>query len=243
MSLLSFGQKTASVVWIEPHRVRTSQGEKPVTGSPTEDQLAQALTSLPQGPTQWIVDDLMAPAVLLRDIVELPPGAEAREAFFRWRFNQAMATDGAHAVQALALEDGAWLLAGMPEAKRDAWVQVGSKLGRSVHSIIPRWLWLYNRLAPSRSIPGMLLSLCPHPGGTYTGTLAAWGRSLTLLRQWSEPLGPDAWITERILPTSAYLQRENRTPQEIWIWGAPTWPQGSIPLHMIQPEIPSIETL
>ena len=243
MSLLSFAPKTASVLWIEPHRFHTAQGEKPNEGIPTEDRLAQALTNMPLGPTQWIVDDLMAPSVLVRDIVELPPSSEAREAFFRWRFNQALALDTPHAVQALALEDGAWLLAGLPELQRDAWVQLGLKLGRTVHSIIPRWLWLYNRLAPSRSTPGMLLSLCPVAGGKYTGTLAAWGRGLVLLRQWSEPLNPEGWISERVLPSSAYLQRENRTPQEIWVWGAPAFPPTSIPLHMIQPEIPASETL
>ncbi len=243
MSLLAFGPKTASVLWIEPHRIHTEGGDRAIQGLPTEDQLAQALTNLPLGPTQWIVDDLMAPAVLLRDIVELPQGSEARDAFFRWRFNQAMAQDGLHAVQALALEDGAWLLAGMPEAQRDAWVQLGLKLGRSVHSILPRWLWLYNRLAPSRSMPGMLLSLCPTAAGKYTGTLVAWGRGLALLRQWNEPLDPDGWISERVLPSAAYLQRENRSPQELWVWGAPHFPPTSIPMHPIQPEIPSSETL
>ena len=89
----------------------------------------------------------------------------------------------------------------------------------------------------------MLLSLCPAPGGKFTGTLAAWGRSLSLLRQWSEPVDPDAWISERILPSSAFLQRENRSPQELWVWGAPNFPSTSIPLHMIQPEIPVSEAL
>lgn len=243
MSVLSFAPKTASVLWIEPHRLHTGHGEKLIDGLPTEDQLAQALANLPPGPSQWIVDDLMAPSLLVRDIVELPASSEAREAFFRWRFNQGMAMEGHYAVQALALEDGAWLLAGLSEPQRDAWVQLGLKMGRAVHSLLPRWLWLYNRLAPSRSTPGMLLSLCPSPGGKYTGTLAAWGRGLALLRQWSEPLNPEGWITERVLPSSAYLQRENRTPQEIWVWGAPAFPPTSIPLHMIQPEIPVSETL
>ena len=246
MSLFSFGAKSASVLWIEPHRLHTGGSDRAIhsaDGLPSEDELAQALTNLPTGPTQWIVDDLMAPSVLIRDIVELPPGAEARDAFFHWRFKQAMALDTPHAVQALALEDGAWLLAGMPETQRDAWVQLGLKMGRSVHVLLPRWLWLYNRLAPSRTMPGMLLSLCQAPGGKFTGTLAAWGRNLTLLRQWSEPADPDAWISERILPSSAFLQRENRSPQEIWVWGAPDFPPTSIPLHMIQPEIPVSEAL
>src|SRR5512141_2058456 len=143
MSLFSFGAKTASVLWVEPHRLHTERGDRALdsaTGLPTEDELAQALTTLPAGPTQWIVDDLMAPSVLIRDIVELPPGSEARDAFFRWRFNQAMGLDAPHAVQALDLGDGAWLLAGMPEIQRDAWTQLGLKLGRSVHVLVPRGL-------------------------------------------------------------------------------------------------------
>ena len=156
MSLFSFGAKSASVLWIEPHRLHTESGDRAIhsaDGLPSEDELAQALVKLPAGPTQWIVDDLMAPSELIRDIVELPPGSEARDAFFRWRFNQAMALDTPHAVQALPLDDGAWLLAGMPEAQRNAWVQLGLKMGRSVHVLLPRWLWLYNRLAPSRTMP------------------------------------------------------------------------------------------
>ena len=244
--MFSFGAKSASVLWIEPHRIHTESGDRAThsaDGVPSEDELAQALTKLPAGPTQWIVDDLMAPSVLIRDIVELPPGSEARDAFFRWRFNQAMALDVPHAVNALPLDDGAWLLAGMPEAQRDAWVQLGLKMGRPVHVLLPRWLWLYNRLAPSRTMPGMLLSLCPAPGGKYTGTLAAWGRSLSLLRQWTDPVDADAWIAERILPSAAFLQRENRSPQEIWVRGAPNFPPTSIPLYMIQPEIPVSEAL
>jgi len=246
MSLFSLGAKSASVLWIEPHRLHTESGDRAIhsaDGLPSEDELAQALAKLPAGPTQWIVDDLMTPSVLIRDIVELPLGSEARDAFFRWRFNQALALETPHAVQALALDDGAWLLAGMPEAQRDTWVQLGLKMGRPLNVLLPRWLWLYNRLAPSRSMPGMLLSLCPSQGGKFTGTLAAWGRSLSLLRQWSEPVDADAWISERILPSVAFLQRENRSPQEIWVWGAPNFPATAIPLHMIQPEIPVSEAL
>ncbi len=246
MSLFSFGAKNATVIWIEPHRIHIESGDRTINsadGLPNEDDLAQALTKMPLGPTQWIVDDLMAPSVLIRDIVELPQGSEAIDAFFRWRFNQAMASEIPHAVQAVPLEEGAWLLSGMPEVQRDAWVQLGLKMGRTVHVLLPRWLWLYNRLAPSRTMPGMLLSLCPAAGGKFTGTLAAWGRGLSLLRQWSDPVDPDTWVTDRILPSAAFLQRENRSPQEIWVWGAPNFPPTSIPLHMIQPEIPVSEAL
>ena len=77
MSLFSFGAKTASVLWIEPHRLHTESGDRGIhssNGFPSEDELAQALTNLPPGPTQWIVDDLMAPSVLLREGVCLRHG-------------------------------------------------------------------------------------------------------------------------------------------------------------------------
>jgi hypothetical protein len=117
------------------------------------------------------------------------------------------------------------------------------RLGRPIHKLVPRWLWLYNRLAPTRELPGVLLSLGPAGNGRFTGTLAAWGRTLFLLRQWSEPLDIEGWQSERLLPTLAFLQREGRSPQELWIWGVPRWPESSLPAQVIQPEIPDQETL
>lgn len=243
MSLLRLGAAQAPAVWLEPHRIHAEGTTKPLAGLPTPDQLAQSLMALPSGPTAWIVDDLYAPSLILRDIVELPSGDEARDSFFRWRFSQHLALDTPHSVQATALGDGAWLLAGIAESLRDEWMHEGTHLGRPIHSLIPRWLWLYNRLAPSRETPGMLLSLCPHPGGTYTGTLAAWGRTLTLLRQWSDPVSPEVWNAERVAPTSAFLQRESRTPSELTVWGAPQWPAGPLPHQVLAAELPTVEAL
>jgi hypothetical protein len=61
----------------------------------------------------------------------------------------------------------------------------------------------------------------------------AWGRTLCLLRQWSEPLAPEGWIEERIAPSGAFLQRESRTPQQLFIWGASAWPESSLSLRII----------
>ncbi|MBI4911461.1 MAG: hypothetical protein HY823_01885 [Acidobacteria bacterium] len=243
MSLLSLGARQAGVLWLEPNRLRAGNQHRVLEGLPTEDQLAQALSSLPQGPSLWILDDLWAPAALLRDIVEIPSGPEAQDAFFRWRFAQATALEGEHAVQALQVDAGVWLLAGLPQDLRDAWLALALRLGRPIHGLVPRWVWLYNRLAPSREAPGILLSLCPAGGGRFTGTLAAWGRSLTLLRQWREPAEVEIWHAERLLPTVAFLQREGRGPQDLWIWGASKWPESALPSHLIQPEIPSTEAL
>ena len=110
-----------------------------------------------------------------------------------------------------------------------------------MRSLQPRWLWLYNRLAASREVPGMLLSLCPASGGTYTGTLAAWGRTLTLLRQWTEPASPAAWVQERVLPSAAWLHRESRSPHELLVWGAPGWPDCGFPCRILDPAIPARE--
>lgn len=243
MSLFNLGTREASLLWLEPHRIHADAHDRPLAGPPTEDQLAQALTALPEGPTGWVVDDLYAPSMVLRDIVDLPAGDEAKEAFFRWRFNQHLALDTPHAVQALNLGEGAWLLAGMPESLRDAWTQEAMRMGRPIHRLVPRWLWLYNRLAPKQETPGLLLSLRAHPGGLYTGTLVAWGRTLTLLRQWSDPASPEQWNLERILPTAAFLQREARTPHALWIWGAAQWPEGSIPVHVLPQDIPAQEAV
>ena len=243
MTLFKLGASQASVVWLEPHRIHAEGTSKPVTGVPTLDQLAQTLVGLPPGPSSWIVDDLYAPSLILRDIVELPAGDEARDAFFRWRFNQHLALETPHAVQALALGDGAWLLVGIAENLRDEWMQEAVRLGHPIHSLIPRWLWLYNHLAPSRETPGMLLSLCPQPGGTYTGTLVAWGRTLTLVRQWSEPATPEEWNNERVFPTAAFLQRESRPPSDLTLWGAPQWPAGPLPHQLLPSDLPTVEVL
>jgi hypothetical protein len=94
-------------------------------------------------------------------------------------------------------------------------------------------LHLYNLLAPALNLPGMLLSLSPAEPGQYAGTLVAWGRTLCLLRQWSEPLSVEGWVEERIAPSAAFLQRESRTPQQLFIWGAASWPEGNLPVRIL----------
>lgn len=234
MSLLDFRTQTASLLWLESHRVLAEEHRRPLSGPPTEDQLAQALTALPDGPTRWVVDDLWAPSILMRDIVELPAGSEARDAFFRWRFQQALRTESPQAVSYLALGDGQWLASGLGEEQRERWIALALRLNRTLVSLQPRWLWLYNLLAPSQELPGLLLSLAPAGDGTYTGTLAAWGRSLCLVRQWDEPLSPERWIEERLAPSVAFLQRESHGPQMAYLWGAEgPWPSLGMPVTML----------
>ena len=222
-----------SLFWLEAHRLHAGSHRQSLAGLPTEDQLVRALSALPQGPTRWIVDDLWTPSVLLRDLAELPRGAEAQEAFFRWRFGQSLALDEPHFVQALEIEPGTWLASGIREDLRDSLLQLGQRLERNIHSLTPRWLHLYNLLAPDLDLPGMLLSLSPAGQNRYAGTLVAWGRTLCLLRQWSEPLDPQGWNDERIAPSAAFLQRESRTPQTLHIWGAQSWPDAGIPMHIL----------
>jgi hypothetical protein len=231
------------MVWLEPHRVHAGGQFHPFSGAPEGDGLSRILAALPQAPTHWVVDDPWIPSLLLRDIVEVPAGTEAREAFFRWRFSQDLLLDAPQFVQALALEQSAWLLTGLPQQLRDAWIQMAAVAGRPMRRLQPRWLWLYNRLAPTREMPGILLSLSLQDEGMYTGTLASWGHNLTLLRQWVEPATADTWSQERLLPTIAYLQREARSPQELHVWGAAHWPDCGLPVRILQPEIPAQESL
>lgn len=229
---MNLGRRARALLWMENHRLIAGPHRRSLQGLPTEDQVAQALTAMPEGASAWVVDDLWAPALLARDIAELPSGGEAREAFFRWRFQQAFGAETPWAVQAVHLEDGPWLLNGIPEPTRDAWVALAARLGRPIVSIQPRWLWLFNRLAPTLDLPGMLLSLTPSGDGRYSGTLAAWGRGLCLLRQWEEPMTAAAWNEERIAPSAAFLQRDSRNPQLIHIWGAAgEWPYLGMPVQ------------
>jgi hypothetical protein len=233
----------ASMVWLEPHRVHAGGATQELEAFPGEEQLAQVLSNLPLGPTKWVVDDHWTPALLLKDFVEVPPGAEARDAFFRWRYAQHLALEEPQSVQTLELDEAAWLLIGMPKALRESWLQLALRLGRPIHALVPRWLWIYNRLAPTLQMPGMLLSLSSGEDGDFTGTLAAWGRTLTLLRQWNEPASPEVWMEERVLPTAAFLQRENRSPQELLVWGTGTWPQGALATRLLPFEVPAQEAL
>jgi len=243
MRIAGPGQKHASMVWLEPLRVHAGSQFHPISGPEAVADLARILANLPAGPTCWVVDDALVPTLLLRDIVELPPGGDAREGFFQWRYRQDLMLEGPQFVQALALGENAWLLAGMPQELRDAWVQVATAAGRPMRRLIPRWLWIYNDLAPDREVPGLLVSLSAQGDGTFTGTLAAWGKNLILLRQWAEPADLEAWNQERVLPTIAYLQRDARSPQEIHVWGVPRWPDCGLPVRILQPEIPAQESL
>lgn len=233
MKLPSLAHPEASLVWLEEHRMVAGPHRTPLFAEPSEAQLAEALSALPQAPTRWVVDDLWTPSILLRDLTELPKGPEAQEAFFRWRFMQTLALEEPHFVQVLEVEPGIWLASGIREAFRESLLQLGVRLDRSLHALTPRWLYLYNQLAPTLDLPGMLLSLGPAGEGRYTGTLVAWGRTLTLLRQWAEPLSPEGWIEERIAPSAAFLQRESRTPQQLYIWGAPAWPETQLPVRLM----------
>jgi len=235
--------KQASMVWLDSHHVHVGGNTRALNALAEEARLPPLLAELPAGPTKWVVDDLWAPSLLVRDVVEVPSGVEAQEAFFKWRFGQGLALEEPQTVQALPLGEGGWLLAGLPLERREAWIQMALRLGRPIHALIPRWLWIYNRLAPVQDVPGMLLSLSPDGEGGYTGTLAAWGRTLVLLRQWADPASPQTWMTERVLPSAAFLQRDGRPPQQLWIWGAPSWPEGPMMTHLLQPEIPAQETL
>ncbi len=226
-------------LWIETHRLRAGEApdirwDRPLSGLPTEDQLAQALTALDAGPTAWILDDLYVPSILLRDVVELPEGTEARESFWRWKFQQSMALEAAHSVQALLVEPGLWLVAGIREDWRDAWMTFAQRLERPIHSLQPRWLHLYNRLAQDMDAPGLLLSLSPAGPGRWTGTLTAWGRTLSLLRTWSEAADMATWQEERLAPTIAYLQREGRSPQALHVHGASDWICLELPVRILR---------
>ncbi len=233
MRLPFLSSQDPSTLWVEAHRIQAGAHLRALSGLPTEDQVAQALAALPVGPTRWVVDDLWIPSVLLRDLPEIPRGSEAQEAFFRWRFAQTLALEEPHAVQNLQIEPGAWLAMGIREDLREGWIQQSLRLERAMRDLVPRWLHLYNQLAPALHLPGMLLSLSPAGDGRFAGTLVAWGRTLCLLRQWAEPMAPEDWNEERVTPSAAFLQREARTPQQLLVWGARSWPEAGIPVRCL----------
>lgn len=230
-------------MWLEQGQVHDRGLALGADGLPNEDALAQVISALPVGPTRWIVDDLWAPALLLGDFLELPSGAEAQDGFMRWRYAQHLGLEDPQFVQSAQVGQVSWLLVGMPQARREAWLQLALKLGRPIHSLMPRWLWLFNRMAPGLDRPGMLLSLSEVEEGRYVGSLLAWGQSLTLLRQWIEPASASLWVEERIHPTAAYLHREGRTPQDLQVWGAREWPVGAIPVKLFPRDIPQFEAI
>ncbi len=231
-------RRSRSIVWLEPNVIRVN-GQRFETGDmPGRDETLSALAALPPGPTTWIVEDLWAPSLILKDLYELPPTAEAAEGLLNWRYCQHYGLTDAQFVQSLSVDGATRLLVGMPSERRDGWLHLGLQAGRPVHSLIPRWLWLYNLLAPSRSGPGMLLSLREDLEGSYSGTLAAWGPTLALLRQWQEPATPDVWLEERIYPSAGFLQREGRSCPELLVWGTKDWPACPLHTHLLPADIP-----
>jgi hypothetical protein len=242
MNALAVGRKAASLLLLEPGQLQSVATHRSLDHDfPTDDDLIQLLSAQPMGPTAWVVDDAWAPSLLLRDLADLPEGSEAREAFFRWRFTQQLSLEGPQVVQALEVENGQWLLAGLPEARRDAWMQLAQNLGRPMVSLLPRWLWLFNSLAPTLDGPGLLLSLTASGEQRYTGTLVAWGTNLHLVRQWTEPMALETWRRDCIAPTLAFLHRESRTPQELLVWGCNSLVEPSIPVRILPRELPSAE--
>jgi len=243
MKAFSFRAKRGNVVWIEANRLVVGGRARATEGLVSESQLAQALLALPPGPTKWVLDDLLAPSVIVKDIAEVPRGGEAREAFFKWKYGQVMAVEGTYSVQGLSLGDQGWLMAGMSLDMHDAWIDMAARLGRPVHLMIPRWVWLYNMAASTREAPGMLLSLCRTESGGFSGSIATWGRTLSLVRQWPDAANISTWMYDRIEPTMAFLQRGGAVPAEMLVWGPDSWPNGAIPHKVFQPTIPSQEAI
>jgi hypothetical protein len=243
MKLVSFKATLGRVVWIEPNRLIAGGKVVITNGLPTEDQLARGLNGIPAGPTKWILDDTIAPSMVVKDILDVPKGAEAREAFFKWKYAQALGVDGNYAVQGLSLGEQGWLLAGIPLDIQEAWINLAAKMGRPLHAMIPRWLWLYNRASSTREKPGMLVSLFKTDGDKYTGSIATWARALSLLRQWPDAADVKTWLSDRIEPTVAFLQRDGQAPTEILVWGPSDWPSGNIPHKVFQSEIPNQEAI
>ena len=243
MNTIKLGSKYASIVWMESKRVCVDGNRYSFSEVDMVQQLAKAVAQLPLKQTCWIVDDTLVPTLLLHGIVEIPVDAETRNAFFCWRYSQSLGLDSSQIIQALNLEKDVWLLFGIPQQQFDIWTQSAKMASHSIRKLIPRWVWLYNRLAPTREVPGMLLSLSASDDELFTGTLAAWKGNLVLLRQWTDPVSIETWNAERVLPTIAYLQREKCSPQELCVWGSDYWPDCGICTQIIQPEIPTREAI
>lgn len=236
-------QKYISIVWIESGSARVGGNWHNISETDATQQLARAISMLPFKKTRWIVDDTLVPSLLLRELVDVPKSAEMRDAFFSWRYSQSLGLDDSQFVQALNLEKDTWLLSGIQQQKLDIWSQSAMIAGHSINQLVPRWVWLYNRLAPTREFSGILLSLGTLGNGTFNGTLIAWKDSIVLLRQWTDYVSIEEWNRDRVCPTIAYLQREGYSPQELHVWGSDYWPDCGISTKIIQPEIPVREIM
>jgi hypothetical protein len=240
---MSLRLKHASTVWLEINRIYAGGQCYYFTENSMLEVITKALHALPAAPTYWIIDDLIMPALLLYNVTELPQDAVTRDEFLNWRYHQYLCLDLPHFVQSINIEQDTWLLVGLRQELMDTWLKLAESINRPIYSMMPRWVWLYNRLAPTRESPGLLLSIASSDGKSFTGSLIAWKKNLVLLRQWHDPISIDKWNDERIIPTIAYLQRELCSPAELNIWGSANWPDCGIPIKIIQPEIPTKELI
>ena len=241
MSIMSLRSKRASVVWVDSNYICADGSCHSFFEANMMQQLVQVMVALPIKRTSWIIDDAWAPSLLLREIIEVPSDTSVRESFFRWRYTQDLALDIPMVVQSLDLGSNIWLLSGIQQGHLDTWNQLAKTSGCSICRLMPRWAWLYNYLAPTLEVPGLLLSLAAVGNEMFTGTLVAWKDSLVLLRQWTDSAPIEVWNNERILPSIAYLQREGCLPQKLYIWGSSHWPDCGISIQIIRIEIPTWE--
>ena len=243
MNIISFRLKHASTIWLEANHIYASGQFRHFSENSMLEEITKTLETLPIAPTYWIVDDVLMPSLLLHDVTEVPPDADTKDAFFNWRYNQSLCLDSPHFVQALNVEEDTWLLVGLHQDLMDSWLKLAESVNRPMYSLVPRWAWIYNRLASTQEAPGLLLSITSSDNKTFTGTLVAWRENLVLLRQWHDPITIDNWNNERVIPTIAYLQRESCLPRELNVWGSADWPDCGIPIKIIQPEIPTQEPI
>lgn len=241
MNIMSLRSKYASTIWLEANRIYASGQFHYFSENSMLEEIAETLKKLPVTPTHWIVDDALMPSLLLHNVNEAPPDTDTKNAFFNWHYNQSLCLDSPHFVQALNVEENTWLLVGLHQDLMDSWLKLADSANRPICSLMPRWVWIYNRLASTQEAPGLLLSITSSDNKTFTGTLVAWGKNLVLLRQWQDPITIDDWNNERVIPTIVYLQRESCLPRELNVWGSADWPDCGIPIKIIQPEIPTQE--
>ena len=240
MRLPGPGSKHASMVWLEPRRVHAGGQFHPFPAPRPRTSWPGSWQGLPPGPTRWVVDDAWVPTLLLRDIVELPAGAEAREAFFKLALHPGPAP-GRAPVRPGPRPGRERLAPGGHAPGPPGELGPGRRRRGPAHA--PPRAPLALALQPAGAHPGGARACCcpcaPPGDGAYTGTLAAWGREPPPAAPVDRARPPPRPGTRSgCCPPSPTSSGTPARPRNSWCGAPPHWPDCGMPVRILQPGDP-----